>query len=747
MKHFYSLALAAAVTLSASAAPGLPMKSLKDMPLPKRAVKIAKHGDAASTGLMRKALPGKNLNKTLSFKSSIAKARSAAEQEGAGLTESFEGWDYTPEWLPEGWSKVISAAKTHETSWHAAAGSEVELTVRDGKMAMVCPISTDSIDEWLITPAITVESGMKLSYHEMVAAVWLYSMENIDWDTEDYVGDPIEICDLEVLISDDNGATWNLLRSAADVNKTRSYADMAYDVTAYDFKNVTIDLAAYNGKTVKIAFRSVGSDTNLVAVDAVSVGYPAVSFDVVPPTSEYNLGLSKDFTMLQLSLAYNPALTPITWANYSENPGASYAWLYTDAEGTPVQSADTDLTVTYSPACALGSEDADNVFPYPSLYGAGDGYTSSQWQLNNAMVIGGRPGLHDNDGNFVNLGASYCDMNRDNFDMAVDYWTGEPIFGYGPHIDKYWSDYTFEGQQDENNWVKMTGILNIHLAPDAPMVIKGAWIPAMAKITPQAKFVMDIMKVSDEGEIDLTPIATDTVSGSEVIFTDSPDDLGFVTVPFTFSTPAVISSADCSMFVVRFSGFNDAENVTTFAPLNSQNPDVQGREIGWLWKDMCQNGNKNYSLSPISNYTGSPNGFYIMLDAEYSHLVAEKDEAVLPYNTPVEIALDTYRPAEELTVTGAPAWLNVQVSGHGTNGKLILTGTGSKDDAAEITVSGLGASTTIRVKMDPTTGLIIPTAATAPREYFNLQGMKVTTCTPGEIYILRQGTTASKIRF
>lgn len=757
MKQFYSLALAATLSIGAYAATTLPMASLKDIAPRQHAIKSAKktvksqNGVAkivsTPSGLLRKELPGKFVNQKLSLKSAVAKTRAAAEEAGAGMTESFEGWDGEIGWAPEGWEIKVSAAKTPEESWQAISGENVDLTPRDGEILMACPISKDSIDEWLITPQVTIESGMKLSYDEMVAAVWLYSFENIDWDTESYVGGPIEICDLEVLISEDNGENWTLLRSAADVNKNRSYADMAYDITAYDFKNVTIDLAAYNGKSVKFAFRSVGYDTNLVAVDAVTVGYPPVSLDVVPPASEFNLGVGKNLNMMLIASAYNPAYTPLTWSNYSENPGASYVWHYVDAEGNNVESADADLTVTYRPACAFGDEDDNNIYLYPTLIGSGEGYSQSQWTHNDVMVIGGKPAIGMEDGTSLELGVGYCDMSRDKFDFATDYWTGEPIFGYGPSIDTFWSDYTFGGQQDENNWVKMTGIMNIHLSPETPMVINGGWLPAAAQIQPEAKFVMDILKVDEEGNMDLTPIATDTVAGSEIIYHDDPADVGFVTVPFTFDEPLVISSADCPMFVVRFSGFNDAENVSFFAPLNSANADVLGREIGWLWKDMCQNGVMNYSLSPISNYTGVPNGFYIMLDAEYSHLVAEKNEVELNGSEPVEVTIDTYRAAEELTVTGAPEWLKVEVSGQGPTGKVKFTGNGAKGDTAEVTVSGLGASTTFTVKMVESTGIVNTAAPTGAREYYNLQGMKVANCIPGEVYILRQGSQISKIRF
>lgn len=767
MKQFYTLGLAAAVSLGALAGVQLPTGSLKSRPLPvqrvaearsARALKVQKTG----AGVAFKTLPAAGrLNHKIAFRQAL-KARFAAGS--AGVHEGFEGWDGEDmSWLPADWSRIATEGLPAAKTWSPNTSAGIGVTAADGTNIMVCEFNPEvALDEWLITPAVEVSAGMSLTYGEMALGLYCFSLDNVDWDLEDWVGDRVQIGDFQVMITEDDGANWTCLRSKAALSADKSYAELAYG-EGYEFVNVQIPLGDYAGKTVKIAFRNTGKDTNLVAIDAVNIGFAPVALDMSSPSGQLSFGIADDMTTLGKSVSFNPAYTELAWFNNSSATDAEYSWLYADpVTGETAVSSDADLYRTYYPIYKTNftqqgapavSNGVDNVYTAPVLRGSGANYMESTLKHHDYLAIGGKPQLFIpadpaqgiNEDITVRFGVCPVDLARDGYTTVQDFWTGMPLLGYAPGVDKYWSEFTFGLAADENNWMHLSKLINIHPAPDAPMIIHGGWVPGLYQLTDSARLTMTVCPVSDEGEILFdNPLGSATVTGDKIAGLN-PAEPTMGVAKFRFDKPVVVDNTLCSMYVVMLEGFRDSANVSYFCPIISDKADPQGMCFGWTYKDVCQEGQLNYSLATVANVTNKENGFYFMLDAEYAHLMADDSEISLNHGEAAEVVLDSYHAAADLQVFDAPAWLKVELAGQGDGARMTLTGTGEQGQTATFKVTGVGCERNFTVTM--ATGNSVGNVAVdgSTPLYYNLQGIRVARPVKGQTYIMRQGPAASKV--
>lgn len=755
MKQLYTLGLAAAVAVSASAQLQLPTASLNGAQVPVHRVAPIAKGKAtvrkAPNGMTYKALPQRP-NHKISLRPATPKFRAADSD--AGFIEGFEGWDGIDEaWLPDGWTRQGIDNLAPDQTWSLSRGAVCPVDPMDGNTAMFCNCNAERyLDEWLVTPPVTVQEGMSLSYGEMVVGLYCFDTNLVDWDTFEFIGEPQQIGDFEVLISTDNGANWTRLRSVADQWRDKSFNEML-DGANYEFQKIQISLNDYVGQTVQIAFRNTGRDTNLVGIDAVQLGFAPIDVQMADPMGQLSFGISDDQITLGKSIGYNPAYTPLAWYNMSSDMTADFSWEYAhpmNGEPTMENGSADMLELTYLPKYKTALNGLDNTYTAPVLHGGGAAYAPASVKHHDFLSIGGKPALliqmeGDAAAQTVNFGACPVDFARDGYTTAADWWTGMPTFGYDSNSDDYWTNYTFPEGGDAN-WVRMTKIINILATPDAPMIIRGGWLPAFFTCTDDAEFTMTVAPVSDEGEILFgTPMATATITG-DMIEGRMDGEKMLCTARFSFPEPLVVDNATYPMYVVMISGFNDPTNVEYFCPLNSEKADPQGMLYGWLYKEICQNGAMNYSLSPIVNYTDKENGFYIMLDAEYAHLEADETDIELTGGEPREVVLDSYHDAAQLQVFDAPAWLKVELSGQGEQARMTLTGNGQKGQKATIMLQGLGAEKVFNVTMGESSSVgSVAAGENAPAVYYNLQGMRVDRPAKGQTYIKRQGTSAVKV--
>lgn len=136
---------------------------------------------------------------------------------------------------------------------------------------------------------------MGLDFLLYADAVFFFSMDNVNWDTYEYIGDPVVIGDFKVKVSADGGTTWNDLYSTVESSKDKSFEELLNE-SGQPAKQISVSLAEYAGKKVKIAFVSSGKDTNSVFVDAVRVGYPRLSASYAHPGGTLFFGYDKEMT-------------------------------------------------------------------------------------------------------------------------------------------------------------------------------------------------------------------------------------------------------------------------------------------------------------------------------------------------------------------------------------------------------------------------------------------------------------------
>lgn len=183
---------------------------------------------------------------------SLSLPRLAADN--ASLYEGFEGHQGEPDWLPKGWTEVNTEANipTLEMCAHNINNSWSVQNTGDGYWT---DVTTDGVkeawihftydwkytdsngetvsggpgpqDEWLITPAIDVKAGENLYFLAEVdlGAIYPFSWSSMEYDL---TSDPE--CDLEVLVSTDDGANWTKVWSVSgNVCSTMTSKEM-YDV-------------------------------------------------------------------------------------------------------------------------------------------------------------------------------------------------------------------------------------------------------------------------------------------------------------------------------------------------------------------------------------------------------------------------------------------------------------------------------------------------------------------------------------
>lgn len=111
--------------------------------------------------------------------------------------ESFEEWpidEFDFEWLPEGWTAERKASVDDMESWVPMFQSGYGYPEpANGQYYFMIFYSEDEQDEWLITPQIEVGDGMDLSYYLFYQPIFLFSDENLDFDTLEYEGEKVPL--------------------------------------------------------------------------------------------------------------------------------------------------------------------------------------------------------------------------------------------------------------------------------------------------------------------------------------------------------------------------------------------------------------------------------------------------------------------------------------------------------------------------------------------------------------------------
>lgn len=679
--------------------------------------------------------------------------------DGVKLFESFEGGNYSSltdpnsmKWLPEGWTRDSKSGQSDGSlyTW-----------VRMGQYNYAYPAPTDGThymmllpdegqDEWLISPEIAISGTEILSFDALIDPAYFFHTGTGYQDTSTGEWIKQEIAQrFQVLVKEEDG-DWKVLRDFAEelmgksiIEITELQQTMASGLMPYEAR-----LSDYAGKTVSIAFRYAGSGANGMFLDAVRVGLPEISASYVPDFSTLYYGTILDAapSAAPEPIALMPAFTPLNWMNLSDyESGAKYAWIYASPDGDGTLTSDDDdlLGLAYSPVYTDGVFVAkDNWRDNPILSATAPGYVDKTFTAPGKFQAGGAAitTVGETEQKFgllplspAEYGFSFAGVESDESFSTI------PIFGYNDKTDKFWTDYTFKGENGEGEYSKLTGILNCFYAPTSPVVLTGGWVNAYGLISNEAEFTYSIYPLNkDFVQID-TPVATAKCKGSDALVFDA--GYNYFTLPFTFDKAAVIDNSKYDAYIIKLTGFNSPE-VTYFAPLQTWKP--ASLCFGFLEKEISHDGYTGASLSPMANveneYGPMMGAFALNLDGYFPWLKAEKEEIDLGEGTMDELKLESFHDGSEYTVE-APSWIKASVSGRYADTKLTVVAEAnpSAKRTGTITVKAPGVSKSFTVSQ-LTSGIedIVSDNGAAIVAVYTTTGVEVnpSNLAPG-IYIIR----------
>lgn len=679
------------------------------------------------------------------------------------LFESFEGWDgVTETWVPEGWTVESkgSPKEDHIYSWYPSAGGAWYPPVTDGKYYYGVILGEDQ-DEWLISPVVDMpDDVMGLFFDMNLQPMWFFSLDNVDWDTFEFIGEPDVVFNIIVNIREEGGE-WAELLNYADRYKGLSL-DELYDLSMDErLQSQSISLAAYTGKKIQVAFQYVGTDGQSTFIDNIRIGYPMLEAPVytMPYCTQY-WGLTRNLDGVNMGVAVLPVFTDLMWESYDYVDGATYTWEYNDPQDADkwITVEDDDmLFASYGTDYTSDFTTRNNLYYLPKLTVSAPGASSATYQNPASyMQMGGKPDFLANatDGSQVMLNMGMVPFNRLTEGLGVytyreDFGTPIiPIFGYNPYVDQFWTDYTFHGENEEGDGVKLTSILNFLYSSSSPMVVTAADLFAYTQeIGENVEFTCGIYPIDGNYMPVLdAPLATASLMGKDVTLLaegDQSPDLSCLTFEFD---KAVVLDDSYPAYVVMISGFNNPD-VKYFCPFQSLYPADVPMALGWVCKDITNAGETRLSFSPMSDSEGEPlyTAFAINLEAYLPWLQCDTEELEVS-NNGTSVGLDSYYAGEDFSIT-APDWAEVNVDGRYGTTKLTVNAEYSETAReGEIEISAPGVSKTFKLIQPAGTGMsgiseIVSGDNGDPVAIYDLNGRKVNSAAMAAgIYIIRSAS-------
>lgn len=604
--------------------------------------------------------------------------------EGQVLFESFENWDgEDAEWTPEGWNVDMRGEVKRAQSWTPSVQAMMLPAPPDGKYYYGINFATEKQDEWLISPQVEVKEDMNLYYYVYADPMFIYKLDNVDWETMEFIGEKEVAATLQIWVQPEGGE-WAMLHDYADDYKDLSLTDLML-LTPSELEKKSENLSAYAGKKVKVAFRYVGVDGNTMFIDAVSIGYPSLEgISYMDPFSTLYWGFERgvELRSLNVAVAQYPVYAPLTWTNMSDVEGAAFSWKYCDPITSEFVTDDNpdELTVTYVPDYSSPANMKNNLFYPPELNATAPKATAGSYTSPyNFFQAGGKAeySLKDGELNMSLLPFSY--RSRGLAITTVDDETiGDnaiPVFGYNSNADRYWLNYSLPNDEPaEGMYSKLEGIANVLFPSEAPLVVNGLTVFGFGKIADDAEFTATIYALNEEGSADITTftkIASTKIKGSDVMKEDA-NSRGYLAFPFDFEAPAVVKATEeHPAYVFMFEGFN-SDKVEFFAPLQSNLPDPNYMCHGYILNHIdlgnyTERG-EYYSFKPMvymenGDYVDPFGAFAIGIEGEYPWLTNECEKiAITPTGEKTTVALGSYYDASKLTVE-VPAGANASISG------------------------------------------------------------------------------------
>lgn len=651
-----------------------------------------------------------------------------ADMSGMALYESFEGWDGTDmEWTPEGWSVEMRGEVERDFSWTPSGGiAYTTIQPTDGRVLYGVSYSSSRQDEWLISPEVTVGEGMILSYNVYVSPLYIFSLDNIDWESGEYIGDKIIAENLQVMVQPEGGE-WTVVRDFAENYKHMTYDELT-SAEPMGLERFTDNLEQYVGQKIRVAFRVVGSDGNTICLDEVAIGMPQLDgVSYMEPLSTLYWGFDRTPAMagLMADIALHPVYEPVTWQNMmSAEDNVEFTWTFTDPETGRQTTSDNrdELTLTFYPDYSTDETKRNNLFYPPTLTASAPNAAPGSYMAPYAFFqAGGTAERTLEDG--TEFRASLLPFGYNNSGVTIvqvdDQTIGDyalPVFGHNYNTDEYWINYSVSPEDRiDGNYSHLEAIANLFLPTAAPLVVNGITVNGYGKISDDAKFAATIYGVEAvDGGLNgnfesLTVIATDTIMGSSVL-SDDRGELGPLCFPFDFDEPVVVKSTEqFPAYFVMFSGFR-SDKVEYFAPYQSEVPDPNYLCLGYILNHIRLNGHGSYrgddpyySLKQMvyienGDYVDPYASFAIGLNAEYPWLTTECEGLELTADAESATAsLGSYYDGAQLSVE-APEGLTATVAGRYDECVLTVSRSGGNAVDGVVKVTGPGVEVNIPVK-------------------------------------------------
>ncbi|MCH5346459.1 MAG: T9SS type A sorting domain-containing protein [Muribaculaceae bacterium] len=670
-----------------------------------------------------------------------------AESTGANFSEDFESWDgQDKSWLPEGWTRNRVQLQNVANGWM------MSMPTMFGEIPSKCPavfLSKETIEDWIITPAVNVTLGMNLDFDYLPLGPYFFDENYMTPDGLEFT-ELHTVATLKVMVSTDGGNTWSEVWDAASQFKNyKKFWDLYYSVVP---TSVRLSLSKYMGKNINVAFVAQGTFESGTFVDNVAIGLPDLNLSYTLPTGSLYYGLTYYDAEPPTTIAVNHINRPVTFTNTSSNSGATYSWAYTDDRGEQTSDEQKKLTVTYAPNYD-DNETGVALYPMPTLRGESSAANPTEYTRNGLFQPGGK-GVHavnftDGTTEDVDFGLTILDAKTEGTATVTDWVT--PLFGYDVNSsDYYWTSYSFGYQAGPNDLVRLVRYGDLFSNTADPMVIHGVRTQAYGRVSRNAKFTAEIYPLSAAWVIADEPIAKAICTGEDITIIDRSATNYILSLNFKFDEPVVMSTAVCGNYVVAIGGFNDPENVEYFSPELSAYDSPTRLGLGWVCKEMTYNGDQlPWSWSNVSNYTNVLQSFYIMLDATYPWLETETTEVDLSGGATAGVKFDSFFDGADLTVEGLPESITAQVTGRYNETVLNLTNNSATAGTANVTVKGPGVAKTLVVNYGSSgiDGVSVGTA-TGERQIYTLTGRRVvadeSTLDAG-VYIVRNADgTATK---
>lgn len=698
--------------------------------------------------------------------------------------ESFEEWPVYDsnygidfEWLPEGWTAQRKSSPEDMTSWFPFLQySYVYPTPAEGNYYFMIMFSEEEQDEWLITPEIELDGALELSYYLYYQPLFLFSLDNYDFDTDEFIGDKVVAATFQVQIKAEGDQEWTLLQDIADRYKDYS-AEELMAATPTGMQKQSVSLADYAGKKIQLGFRYVGRDGDSMWLDAIRIGLtPLENVSYSLPANTFYWGWNSSFIALTDTVAQVPVFTPVTFTNTSEE-NATYQWNYVDPlTGMDATSDDQiNIVLTYQPDYTDDETKANNFYSAPELIASAPGKATCVYAPDILIQAGGTAKVQLSSGEYE---FSMFPFNFDQDDLSgitvMDDSIGDanlPVFGHNRNTNEYWYNYTANGDSDANPetcFNHLEGIANLYMPEQgATVVVNGINVFGFGLIHADAelKFSIYALPQNDWGissdPSDFKVVATKTIKGSDIQYYYDYGDASqkdYICLPFNFDAPAVVTATEeYPAFFFMLEGFN-SDAVEYFMPYQTIETPLTGMNRGYMMSyidfEVASGRPAYYSVKALlykedGEVYRPESAFAFGLLADFPWLTCDTENVTIGVDdNSVEVALGSYYDGSQLTVEASEG-LVAEVAGRYDECVLTITRKSESSPSFDgvVTVKGPGVEVAVNVHVDEALAIrdIIGSDAVATDTY-DIYGRRIENAANG-IYIVKynDGTVRKKV--